>query len=253
MALVAEFDQIAADYDATRGGEPRGEEYAASLYELLTRGGGPVLEIGVGTGVVALGLSRRGLHVLGLDLSLPMLVRARERLGSVLVQSDAMDMAIATGSISNAVSVWVVHAVQDPVRLFEEVARVLRPDGSYLVCSAQTPADDDSIGQIIRAMGQQVDQKRGASRPRGVTTEEVLSWAAVAGFRGHVRKLERQWLSSPSEELLAIEKRSWPAMRELDEETIEEVTRPVVEALLEFSDEPVLRRATADVMVLRQA
>jgi ubiquinone/menaquinone biosynthesis C-methylase UbiE len=249
---AAEFDQIAEHYDQTRGGERRGDEYADSLLKLLPAGEEPLLEIGVGTGVVALGLVRRGRKVLGLDVSCPMLARAKTRLGPVLVQSDAARMAIATASIAHAVSVWVAHAVHDPERLFREVARVLRPDGSYVLCSGQRPAEDDVVGQIIKAMGEEVDRRRGAPRPRGVTPEEVLTWAARAGFRGSVRTLDRQWLSRPSQELVAIEKRSWPAMRELDEGTVDEVTKPAAKALRALPDEPVTRRAIADVLVLRQ-
>src|ERR1700683_1981702 len=57
---MAEFDQLAEHYDETRGGETRGEEYAADIHAYLPSGDGPILEIGVGTGVVALGLRRLG-------------------------------------------------------------------------------------------------------------------------------------------------------------------------------------------------
>lgn len=250
--MVGQFDQIAAQYDRTRGGERRGDEYAAFLWDLFPAGDDPVLEIGVGTGVVALGLLRRGRRVLGLDVSWPMAARARERLGMVVAQSDGTRMAIASESIAHAVSVWVVHAVQDPERLFREAARVLRPGGSYVVCSAQRPAAHDLVGQVIEAMGEAVDRRRGASRPRGVTGEEVLTWAASSGFDGVVRRFDCQWLSSPSEELAAIESRSWPAMRELDDQALEEVTKPAIEALRALPDGPSPRRATADVLVLHR-
>ncbi len=74
---MAEFDELAEQYDQTRGGEGRGDEYAADLDAVLPRGRGVVLDVGVGTGVVALGLARRGRAVLGLDVSAPMLARAR--------------------------------------------------------------------------------------------------------------------------------------------------------------------------------
>jgi hypothetical protein len=48
---VAEFDQLAEHCDETRGGEERGEEYAADVDAHLPSGDGPILEIGVGTGV----------------------------------------------------------------------------------------------------------------------------------------------------------------------------------------------------------
>src|SRR5579872_6371322 len=140
---MTEFDQLAEHYDQTRGGEQRGDEYAADIDTHLPPGEGPILEIGVGTGVVALGLRRRGRQVVGLDLSAPMLIRGRERLGPSVLLSDALEMAVASSSVAHAVSVWVVHSVADPLRLFAEAARVLRPGGRYLVCTTQKPAPDD--------------------------------------------------------------------------------------------------------------
>ena len=55
---MTEFDAIAEHYDETRGGERRGQEYADDIDAHLPAGDGPILEIGVGTGVVALGLRR---------------------------------------------------------------------------------------------------------------------------------------------------------------------------------------------------
>jgi ubiquinone/menaquinone biosynthesis C-methylase UbiE len=190
---VTGFDQLADRYDETRGGEQRGDEYAEDIDARLPTGEGPILEIGVGTGVVALGLARRGREVIGLDLSAPMLARAHVRLGDRVVRSDAMQMAIATSSIGHAVSVWVVHSVADPAELFKEVARILRPGGHYVVCSTQRSAPDDPVGQIIADMGVRTDVARGAARPRGVSMDDVLEWAGQAGFTGTVNELERQW------------------------------------------------------------
>jgi hypothetical protein len=85
-----------------------------------------------------------------------------------------------------------------------------------------------------------------------VSVDEVLAWAGAAGFTGHVHRLERQWRSSPTEELTAIAHRTWPAMRALDEATIEEVTRPAIEALRALPATDDVRRATAEMIVLRR-
>ena len=253
ISTVPEFDQLAEHYDETRGGEQRGDEYAADIDSRLPPGDGPILEIGVGTGVVALGLRKRGRVVLGLDLSAPMLARARSRLGPVVIHSDAMEMSVATASVAHAVSVWVVHSVAEPTRLFEEAARVIRPGGRYVVCAAQRPSPDDRVGQIIADMAVRVDVRRGGQRPRGVSVHQVLEWAEGAGFDGEIYEFERQWHSSPPQELTAIAYRIWPALRELDEAGIEEVTGPAIEALRALPATDVVRRATAQSVVLHRS
>ncbi len=64
--------------------------------------------------------------------------------------------------------------------------------------------------------------------------------------------MERQWVSSPDQELKAIEYRQWPAMRELDEASFEEVTRPAIEVLKALPATDVVRRATAEMVVFRR-
>jgi ubiquinone/menaquinone biosynthesis C-methylase UbiE len=249
---VTAFDDIAEHYDETRGGEQRGDEYARDVDAQLPAGDGPILEIGVGTGVVALGLRRRGRRVIGLDVSEPMLRRARSRLGPVVVLSDATQMALATASVAHAVSVWVVHSVAEPVGLFHEAARVIRPGGRYVVCATQSPAPGDQVGAIIEEMGIRVDARRGASRPRGVSVGEIVTWAGAAGFTGTLHQIRREWRSTPDQELAAVANRSWPALRELDEDAVEEVTRPTIRALRALPATSHLRRATADMVVFER-
>jgi ubiquinone/menaquinone biosynthesis C-methylase UbiE len=181
-----------------------------------------------------------------------MLARARTRLGPVVVRSDALRMSIATASVAHAVSVWVVHAVGNPEQLFREAARVLKPEGRYIVCATQRPAPDDEIGNVMTKMGVRVDKLRGATRPRGVTTDETIAWAGRAGFVGSVHLLERRWNSSPAEELKAIALRIWPALRELDDDTAERATRPAVDALEALPQRDVVRRGIAELIVLQR-
>src|SRR5205814_1897101 len=75
---VSGFDRVAHCYDETRGGEERGEEVAAWVDGLLG-GPGTVLDVGVGTGLVAEPLVRRGRRVVGIDVSVAMLARAARR------------------------------------------------------------------------------------------------------------------------------------------------------------------------------
>jgi ubiquinone/menaquinone biosynthesis C-methylase UbiE len=249
---VPEFDQVAELYDETRGGERRGDDVAALIAPHLPGpGDGSVFEVGVGTGVVALGLARRGYAVFGVDVSAPMLTRGRERLGPVVIHGDAMDLPIADRSVVSAFSVWVVHSVRDPVRLFTEVARVLRPGGLYVVCTTQRPANQDLIGHIVNAMGDAIDAYRPGQRPRRVSVDQVLEWSAQAGFRGEVHPYEWSFISSPELELDAIARQAWPAMRELDDAALAAATRPAIEALRALPPGDTERRGITDVIVLR--
>jgi hypothetical protein len=81
-----------------------------------------------------------------------------------------------------------------------------------------------------------------------VSVDHVLEWAGEAGFTGTVNRLERQWVSSPPDELAAIALRSWPAMRELDEVAIKEVTRPTIDALQDLPQTDARRRAVAEMV-----
>lgn len=249
-----EFDQLAELYDETRGGEPRGDEFAALIADHLPPPqAGTVLEVGVGTGVVALGLDTRGYPVIGVDVSPPMLARARQRLGPKVILGDAMDLPLAARSMTSAVSVWVVQSVRDPLRLFAEVARVLCPGGRYVVCTTQRSAPDDAIGHIINRMAQAVDERRTGKRPRGVSVAQVLEWSALAGFRGEVHPRRRSFVSSPEAELDAIARKSWPALRELDDAAAAEATRPAIEALRALPPGDTERRGFVDLIVLEPA
>jgi ubiquinone/menaquinone biosynthesis C-methylase UbiE len=250
---VPEFDNLAELYDETRGGERRGDEFAALLARHLgSPTGDPLFEIGVGTGVVALGLAKRGYRIFGLDVSVPMLARGRDRLGPIVILGDAMDLPVASGSVARALSVWVVQSVPDPIRLFAEVARVLRPGGRFVVCTTQRPADDDVIGHIIERMGDAVDTHRIGQRPRSVTVDQVLEWSDLARFRGEVHPHQRSFVSSPELELDAIERRAWPALRELDEAAAADATRPAIEALQALPPGETERRGFVDVIVLER-
>jgi ubiquinone/menaquinone biosynthesis C-methylase UbiE len=207
LIVVAVFDPVADRYDETRGGEPRGDAYAAQLAQWLAPGRA-VLEVGAGTGVVALGLQRRGFRVIGVDASHAMLAKARNRLGPVVVRGDVRALPFRSASFDQAVAVWVLHSVSDPSALFAETGRVLRPSGRFVICPVNRPAPEDQVGQDFEAMGLLVDRVTG--RPdRTASAAQILRWAETAGFQGHTEDLAAQaWPSTTDREIKAILDRS---------------------------------------------
>ena len=65
-------------YDAQHQQLPGGDD-VGFFRDLAERSGGPVLELGCGTGRIAIPLAEAGFDVVGLDRSAPMLARAAER------------------------------------------------------------------------------------------------------------------------------------------------------------------------------
>lgn len=100
---------------------------------------GRVLEVGVGTGL-ALPHYRRGLSVVGIDLSPEMLALARlkverDRLDHVeaLLEMDAEAMELPDASFDAAVAMFVASVVPNSRRMMAEIRRVVRPGGTILL------------------------------------------------------------------------------------------------------------------------
>jgi ubiquinone/menaquinone biosynthesis C-methylase UbiE len=248
---MAVYDAVAEHYDASRGGEQRGADFASELDARLPNGTGPVLEVGVGTGVVALGLARLGRSVIGVDVAAAMLLRARARLGGVLVRGDARRLPMGDASVQHAVSVWVVHAVEPPENLFAEVARVLRPGGRYLVCPTNRMRPDDPVEPILHAMFDRASRLHPTWRRNPVTADDILDWGRRAGLEGHVETFEsRSWVTTRENEVATINDRAGPALQGLDDDAFRAVTQPAFDALRSLPRGPITRGAQVDIVVL---
>jgi SAM-dependent methyltransferase len=127
------YDRIAERYDATRGYTPEGTERMAEILTAEFAGRGRVLEIGVGTGQVALALHARGVGLAGLDRSGPMLSKVGEKAGGrppfPVVIGDATEMPFADGAFGGAYFRWILHLIRDWRAVMTEAVRVVAPGG----------------------------------------------------------------------------------------------------------------------------
>jgi phosphatidylethanolamine/phosphatidyl-N-methylethanolamine N-methyltransferase len=101
--------------------------------------GGKILEIGVGTGL-SFGDYDEATEITGIDMSEPMIARARERLRSgrypyvkELLVMDAQAMSFPDASFDCVVGQFVITLVEDPERVLSECARVLKPGGEIIL------------------------------------------------------------------------------------------------------------------------
>jgi SAM-dependent methyltransferase len=94
-----------------------------------------VLEVGIGTGRIALPLAAHVHAVLGIDLARPMLERlcAKRHAEPVYpVQGDALRLPFPHGAFDAVVACHVFHLIPDWQGALREVARVLTPAGFLL-------------------------------------------------------------------------------------------------------------------------
>ena len=139
------FDRAADFYDATRGFPPGVETDVAAL---IARAGGlgaasRVLEVGVGTGRVALPLAALVRDVTGVDLSTRMLGQLITKRGACRVavaRADAVQLPFRSGCFDAVLGVHFFHLVPRWREALAEVGRVLRR-GAPLLLGADDPQD----------------------------------------------------------------------------------------------------------------
>ncbi|MEW2355342.1 methyltransferase domain-containing protein [Spirillospora sp. NPDC029432] len=118
-----------------------------------------VLDIGCGNGQLTRLAAGRGQEAVGVDLSGPMLARARERAGAENVsnvafeQGDVQVHPFREGEFDVAISRFGVMFFADPVEAFGNVHRALGPGGRLsFVC--MTRLDGTDLGSVFEAMAE---------------------------------------------------------------------------------------------------
>lgn len=127
------FDRAAEYYDRSRVTDPDTLRETVDVLEAEFAGRGMVLEIGVGTGALALPLAGRGIPIVGLDLSVPMMRKLVEKAGGAppfpLVQGDATRLPLCDGALGGGYCRWVLHLVPNWQDAVAELCRAVRPGG----------------------------------------------------------------------------------------------------------------------------
>jgi SAM-dependent methyltransferase len=141
------FDDLAPDHPDTRPSAGRLVEWAAS---------GPVLELGIGTGRVALPIAERGLEVHGIDVSPAMLARLAAKPGAEAVTAWTADMASFTCDVRYSLvyvlaSTFLMLLMEEEQRgCMRSVARCLLPDGLFVLEAEVPDLRRFTDGQLVR-------------------------------------------------------------------------------------------------------
>jgi SAM-dependent methyltransferase len=133
-------EDVAARYDDSEG-DTFEAATVASVVDFLVdlAGDGAALELGIGTGRIALPLSRRGVRVHGIDLSTAMVARLRAKPGAEHIGVTIGDFAMTTVEGTFSLAYLVFNTIMnlttqdEQVACFQNVAAHLAPGGCFVI------------------------------------------------------------------------------------------------------------------------
>ena len=171
------YDEIAAAYDRRYTEEDYGDIERA-LTNFVGDKTPTVLEVGCGTGHWLQRLGDRNIDAVGIDLSLPMLLHARQKLrNGPLVHARAEHLPFAAHTFGRVFCINAHHHVADKRTFFEEARRVLRRGGSMM-----TVALDPHPGTDRWWVYEYFDGTRQIDKERYPSCEQIREWMSAVGF-----------------------------------------------------------------------
>lgn len=217
MTASVNFDRASEYYDETRGFPPGiAEKVGAFLAETAAlKPTDNVLEIGIGTGRIALPLAPHVHSITGIDISAQMMNRLRQKQTNEVIYlalGDALALPLADKSVDVVVITHVLHLVSDVQQTLRELARVLKPGGK-LVHSRNGNPDRGRIEVLNHAAFQ--GERDNAERHRFVNEQfNIMGWQTQGE-----KSFEFSTTTFPRIFLERIENRIWSSSwRKSDEE-----------------------------------
>lgn len=145
---------------------------------------GTILDVACGPGIVTAALAAQARDVVAFDLTPEMLSQARQRCAKAGLQNvtfkegSATDLPFAESSFDAVVTRLAVHHFQESRRVFDEMFRVLRGDGTLVVADVVSSENTDES-----ALQNAIEILRDPSHVRMLPPSELLSQVEAAGFR----------------------------------------------------------------------
>lgn len=199
--IGAMFDAIAGRYDLmnrlmSAGQDGRWRRVAVAA--LTPRGPGPLLDIGVGTGDLALAMRERypGRSLHGMDLSAGMLTLARVKEGNLrLARADVLRLPYQDRVFAGAATAFTLRNVATLDVALAEIRRVIAP-GAHFACLEITRPRGGAMAalftlyfrRIVPRLGGLIGRSPGAYRylpasvDRFVSGDELATAMRAAGF-----------------------------------------------------------------------
>jgi ubiquinone/menaquinone biosynthesis C-methylase UbiE len=241
------FDRAADFYDETRGFPPGVAPQVGALF----RDAGNltpesrVIEVGVGTGRIALPLGAHVGMVAGIDLARPMLKRLitkRTTEPVFPVEGNAARLPFPDNTFDAAVGVHVFHLIPGWQDVLREIARVLKPDGVLLQgWHGDRRSNDELWAAWNAAVGSRAPHNVGVPREAYDTFLPDQGWRQI----GQTHTYAYTRTITPAEFISRLERRVWSSMWRLDDEVAARGIAAVRAAMHEYGIDPQQPRETA--------
>ena len=217
MRESVSFDRAAGYYDQTRG---LPDQLMDQLVPLLARElprAGPCLEIGIGTGRIALPLMDRGVDVIGVDISVEMLRRLRAKAVAKIAIADATCLPFRDRTFASAIASHVLHLIPEWRVALDEISRVVVPGGVLLASrSADTRAEwHRAVRHHFFDLAGNPPWPPGMNRIEELDSEMRMRGAAVHSLPD----VRNETGVSIAELVDALEKGIWSACWSIDDQT----------------------------------
>lgn len=162
--LTPELEALIDPYDyyrAMREGSVAEKVFHAARLKVVVEAtpvaGKTVLELGCGTGMLAIPLARAGADVTGVELSQDHLDKMNsyaQEAGVAVegIQADASDLPFEDDSFEVVVVASLVHLLPDPTAMLCEAERVCRPSGRLVICGPwqKHPKSNKKLKALLR-------------------------------------------------------------------------------------------------------
>jgi SAM-dependent methyltransferase len=209
------FDRAAGYYDQSRGLPAGVDELVADRIEAAVGHHGRLLELGVGTGRIALPLQRRGRRIVGVDLSLPMLDRYRAKAAALglpppaVLRADATRLPFRDACVDAVLEVHVLHLVPAWREALAEARRVLLPGGVVLVGRGGRDHGDGPRERLRRRFDELAAAAGGGSQRVGVRddAQKVQALVALGGVAEELEPVTWEEQETYAQALRAVEGR----------------------------------------------
>jgi SAM-dependent methyltransferase len=183
------FDRVAHVYDATRAAPAHvaSAVTAALLAAMRPISDAPhLLEVGIGTGRIAVPLATAGVRVTGIDISPGMLGVLRSKgLRIDALFAEAAHPPFRNRSFDAALFVHILHLVPDAEATILATIPLLRPGGA-LITIRDDHEDDGFHIQAGKLMWDVAEELTGITRPPDLHAEGLETFTRVAAAHGLV-------------------------------------------------------------------